>query len=63
MANSFFLSLLVVFLAALMFVPQHFAVDAIRFTLPPGLIRHAPEVIQHAPHLIHPPHSPPHRHF
>jgi len=40
MANSLFLTLLVVFLAALMFVPQHFAVDAIR--LPPGFIGHLP---------------------
>ncbi|AES68861.1 transmembrane protein, putative [Medicago truncatula] len=40
MAKSFFLSLLVLFLAALMFVPQHFAVDAIH--LPPGIIKHLP---------------------
>ncbi|RHN65755.1 hypothetical protein MtrunA17_Chr3g0083431 [Medicago truncatula] len=40
MAKSFFLSLLVLFLAALMFVPQHFAVDAIH--LPPRIIKHLP---------------------
>ncbi|AES68857.1 transmembrane protein, putative [Medicago truncatula] len=68
MAKSFFLSLLVVFLAALMFGPQHFADAAFHITpifkppsnqFPGHLPPYRPPVVKFRPYKHSPPSPPP----
>lgn len=55
MAKSFFLSLLVLFLAALMFSPQHFAVDA---AFGP-IFKTIPKIAKKLPKIAKKPPKPP----
>ncbi|RHN65751.1 hypothetical protein MtrunA17_Chr3g0083371 [Medicago truncatula] len=59
MANSFFLSLLVLFLAAFMLAPQHFAVDAALPKFKPPKINRCSKILW----KLRPKDYPPATHF